>query len=450
MTNDLAVSEATFAALRKDLDNERIVDLVITISLLQRGGAPARQLGRSMSSPSTSPISTSSRCPAAGRKCLMGDAGKKAAATPRPAATVVILRDGREGIEVFMVVRHHEIDFASGALVFPGGKVDEADADPAWAELAPSSASAPERAFLVASARETFEEAGLMLARRGGGADMVGADDAHRLVETYRARLRRGRDDLPRPRPQRGPAARRRPDGAVRALDHAGERSPSASTRTFCLVSAPVEQLGAHDGAESVEGFWIAPQQALRDAEAGTRTLLFPTHMNLLKLARYATVAEAVAVTRTSAHRHRHAASRAHGDGPHAAHPRRGRLRRHRVRRADARAEAVGAHASSAVSAEHSPAGAMFMTVARSERHRPRASEHDHGTQRCPVPSAAAGCRKGSSSIGFDNAARQISTWVEGSPEKSFWTGLSLKGRKMIEVQTYRCHRCGFLESYAK
>ena len=48
-----------------------------------------------------------------------------------------------------------------------------------------------DRAFLVASARETFEEAGLMLARRGGGADMVGAADAHRLVETYRARLRR-------------------------------------------------------------------------------------------------------------------------------------------------------------------------------------------------------------------------------------------------------------------
>ena len=61
----------------------------------------------------------------------MSSAGENAA-IPRPAATVVILRDGHEGIEAFMVVRHHEIDFASGALVFPGGKVDPHDADPAW------------------------------------------------------------------------------------------------------------------------------------------------------------------------------------------------------------------------------------------------------------------------------------------------------------------------------
>ena len=49
---------------------------------------------------------------------------KKAPAPARPAATVVILRDGPQGIETFMVVRHHAIDFASGALVFPGGKVE--------------------------------------------------------------------------------------------------------------------------------------------------------------------------------------------------------------------------------------------------------------------------------------------------------------------------------------
>jgi hypothetical protein len=50
----------------------------------------------------------------------------------RPASTVVILRNVPDGIEVFMVVRHREIDFASGALVFPGGKVDTEDADSAW------------------------------------------------------------------------------------------------------------------------------------------------------------------------------------------------------------------------------------------------------------------------------------------------------------------------------
>ena len=46
-----------------------------------------------------------------------------------PAATVLIVLDIPDGLEVFMVVRHHQIDFASGALVFPGGKVDNADFD---------------------------------------------------------------------------------------------------------------------------------------------------------------------------------------------------------------------------------------------------------------------------------------------------------------------------------
>ncbi len=48
-------------------------------------------------------------------------------AAVRPASTMLLLRDGADGMEVFMVVRHHQIDFASGALVFPGGSVDADD-----------------------------------------------------------------------------------------------------------------------------------------------------------------------------------------------------------------------------------------------------------------------------------------------------------------------------------
>ena len=50
--------------------------------------------------------------------------------TPLDASTVLLIRDSDDGIEVFMVVRHSKADFASGALVFPGGKVDPEDADP--------------------------------------------------------------------------------------------------------------------------------------------------------------------------------------------------------------------------------------------------------------------------------------------------------------------------------
>ena len=47
--------------------------------------------------------------------------------TPIPAATILMLRDGDQGLEIFMVVRHHQVDFASGALVFPGGRIDAQD-----------------------------------------------------------------------------------------------------------------------------------------------------------------------------------------------------------------------------------------------------------------------------------------------------------------------------------
>jgi 8-oxo-dGTP pyrophosphatase MutT (NUDIX family) len=222
---------------------------------------------------------------------------KKGIAIPRPAATVVILRDGREGLEVFMVVRHHEIDFASGALVFPGGKVDEQDADPAWAELAPSTASTPDRSFMVAAARETFEEAGLVLARHRGAQPLLDAQTAHRLVERYRAPMLAGETSFLDV--VRSEGLLLAPDLMVRFAHWiTPETQPKRFDTHFLLVSAPVGQLGAHDGAESVEGFWIAPKQALSDAEAGTRTLLFPTHMNLLKLAAHATVAGAVAAAR--------------------------------------------------------------------------------------------------------------------------------------------------------
>lgn len=221
----------------------------------------------------------------------------KTPAPARPASTVVILRDAPGGIEVFMVVRHQEIDFASGALVFPGGKVDAHDASEAWSELAAEAPAAPDRSFFVAAGRETFEEAGLVLARRGGTTEMVDAATADRLVAAHRARLLGGETTF-------GEIVRG--EGLTLALDlmvpfaHwiTPEPMPKRFDTHFFLVAAPVSQLGAHDGAESVEGLWIAPQRALAEAEAGTRTLVFATRMNLVKLSRYATVAEAVAATR--------------------------------------------------------------------------------------------------------------------------------------------------------
>ena len=216
----------------------------------------------------------------------------------RPASTVVILRDAPGGIEVFMVVRHRAIDFASGALVFPGGKVDAQDAGSGWSELAAAAPPAPDRSFFVAAGRETFEEAGLVLARRRGATDLV---DAAMPPTAWLPRIVRAcsEGEVSFVDIVRG-------EGLTLALDMmvpfahwiTPEPVPKRFDTHFFLVAAPVSQLGAHDGGESVEGLWIAPQQALAEAEAGSRTLVFATRMNLTKLARYPTVAEAVAATR--------------------------------------------------------------------------------------------------------------------------------------------------------
>ncbi|MFM8354577.1 MAG: NUDIX hydrolase, partial [Gammaproteobacteria bacterium] len=85
---------------------------------------------------------------------------------PIPSATILMLRDGADGLEVFMVVRHHQIDFASGALVFPGGKADAQDFDPALIPYLDGAATDPDmRAIQVSAIREAFEECGILLAR---------------------------------------------------------------------------------------------------------------------------------------------------------------------------------------------------------------------------------------------------------------------------------------------
>ena len=99
-------------------------------------------------------------------------------AVPAVAATVVLVRDGDQGLEVLLVVRHHEIDFARGAAVFPGGKVAPADRDPRLASRIAGLAGldAEQAAVRVAAIRETFEESGLLLAREEPDRGLVGGE----------------------------------------------------------------------------------------------------------------------------------------------------------------------------------------------------------------------------------------------------------------------------------
>ena len=216
----------------------------------------------------------------------------------RPAATALILRDGRAGLEVFMVVRNHEIDFASGALVFPGGKVDAEDAGPEWDDLVFGTPPyGLDRSFAIAALRETFEEAGMLIARCRGSDALIDAGEAHRLMAAQRAASQQARFvDL-----IRDAKLELAMDLLVRFAHWITPVGlPKRYDTHFFLVAAPVDQAGAHDGSESVEGFWIRPMDALRDAREDRRSLVPATRLNLDKLSRSATVADAVAAARVS------------------------------------------------------------------------------------------------------------------------------------------------------
>jgi 8-oxo-dGTP pyrophosphatase MutT (NUDIX family) len=221
-------------------------------------------------------------------------------AVARPAATIVLLRDAAEGLEVFMVVRHHAIDFASGALVFPGGRVDENDfalaADTALSPN-PDGLETEAMAFRLAAIRETFEECGVLYARPKHAATLIGAESLRAVELVDRAPLAEGKISFGSVLAAHGLLP------ATDLLTHFAHwitprNQPKRYDTHFFLADAPAEHLAVHDGAESVDSVWITPRQALADTAAGRFKLVFATQMNLMKLSNYATAAEAIAAAR--------------------------------------------------------------------------------------------------------------------------------------------------------
>src|ERR1700760_1280659 len=117
---------------------------------------------------------------------------------PRDASTILLLRDNKAAneIEVFMMVRHYEIDFNSGALVFPGGSVDKNDKEIiARPELysGGEGLDAAALSFRIAAIRETFEESGILLARPKGSKNLIDAARASEIERVSRAALNEGK-----------------------------------------------------------------------------------------------------------------------------------------------------------------------------------------------------------------------------------------------------------------
>ncbi|MFI4935092.1 MAG: NUDIX hydrolase [Caulobacterales bacterium] len=208
-----------------------------------------------------------------------------------PAATILLLRD-EPAFEVLMVKRHHQIDFASGALVFPGGKIHAGDADPEWEwRTLGWGASLPQkRPLRIAAIREAYEETGILLARHPDGSpfrgdaraaaarDDIGADRRHFLDLIKELDLHLDLEAL-----------------SVFARWITPKLTPKRFDTWFYVAVAPEDQLALCDGTETVDAEWIEPGEALRLAGTGERKVIFPTRMNLKLLAEAQAAEDAIA-----------------------------------------------------------------------------------------------------------------------------------------------------------
>jgi 8-oxo-dGTP pyrophosphatase MutT (NUDIX family) len=207
---------------------------------------------------------------------------QKTPVTPVPAATLLLLRDGPEGIEVLLTTRHDAAGFAGGATVFPGGKVDAGDRTRGG------------DALRFAGIRETFEECGILLARRAGDGAMLSAAALAELLARQpsltdfgafidRAGLTPATDLLV-------PFAH-----WITPVDQ-----PKRFDTHFFLAPVPPDQVAMHDGREAIVVHWLTAEGAIAAARRGEIKLVLPTRLNLLKLGRSNSVAEALEAARRS------------------------------------------------------------------------------------------------------------------------------------------------------
>jgi 8-oxo-dGTP pyrophosphatase MutT (NUDIX family) len=219
----------------------------------------------------------------------------------KPSATILLVRDGSAGLEVFMVQRHHRIDFATGAMVFPGGKIEPGDEDPALRARCPDTdhLSDEELAYRAGAIRETFEECGVLLAGPRGSGRLVDAEELRSIEARHRAALDAHELSLPEL------VAAEDLDLACNALVPFAHWitplfMPKRFDTHFFLIAAPADHVAVHDGTEGVDSVWIRPGDAVAEAEAGRRMIIFPTLMNVKKLGESHSAEAALAAARVT------------------------------------------------------------------------------------------------------------------------------------------------------
>jgi len=207
---------------------------------------------------------------------------------PRDSATIIVARDDLSRLEVFMLERHLDSDFAGGAYVFPGGTLDDADLDPALADLVDGweplvdDMREPDpdhgRALIVCAIRETFEEAGVLLARASDGrivplADEPGWEERRRALAAGELTAL----ELAKETGIRYAADHLRFWSRLVTPTYAHKRY---DTRFFVALMPP-GQSPLHDDVETTASRWVHPADAVAASREGGFTIIFPTRRTL-------------------------------------------------------------------------------------------------------------------------------------------------------------------------
>ncbi len=219
---------------------------------------------------------------------------------PVPAATVVLLRDSAEGPEALLLRRSRQAGFVPGAYVFPGGRVDDADADPTLLERMDSLDSSvhvatPDLAYRVAAVREVFEETGVLLARVHENAAPDAASDS--VVARWREALLEDRATLATV--LQALDARLDP----RVMVYCGHWiTPVAERRRydtrFFLAALPPGRAVTPDAREMTDALWLTPEAALARFAEGKLQMVFPTVKTLESMSGFAAVPAVMAAFR--------------------------------------------------------------------------------------------------------------------------------------------------------
>jgi len=201
---------------------------------------------------------------------------------PRPASTLILMRDGASGPEVLMLQRTQSAVFLGGAYVFPGGSLDESDADPRILKRIRGEAKIPPAPYWVAAVRECFEEAGVLMgvdARRAESLMHYRKRPFVELLENENLYI---------------------PADAIAYYGHwitAPGRPRRFDTRFFLAV-APEGQAGSHDAMETIHDVWITPREALERGARNEIELVPATQSTLQDLKSFKTAREAFEAVR--------------------------------------------------------------------------------------------------------------------------------------------------------